>query len=289
MRLVLLLAVIGVSGSVCADDSCQTNVGDASSGGALLQVRAQQTREKAEVDMIEEDSVKQERNMEEEIEKQEDEHNVAAYEKGTEEDEEIAERAAADLELLTQERQQKEGEVHKMEPHRSRCWLDCARSGNMNNDPSTGSDQVLSCSQACMIRARGSTKSECKSHCNRNGGSGCSLKVKAFTYSMCAARRDYSSAALSKMMSQDSCNEGCAMEEPKKTLVDQWKECLGCKSLEYCAKQQSWGNRRRRQNKIIVQCDRRLGEGGLSGDDFNHVMVIKYKTGIFSCMHKTVC
>ena len=95
------------------------------------------------------------------------------------------------------------------------CSQECVSNGNMNNDPTSGSDQVLSCSQACMIRARGSTEADCGSNCDRNGASGCSLTVNDYTYSMCQARQDYSSAALSKMMSQASCKEGCAMTPPR--------------------------------------------------------------------------
>merc|ERR1740130_2594099 len=65
-----------------------------------------------------------------------------------------------------------------------------------------------------MVRARGSSKSVCTGHCNRKGDSGCSLKVNGFTYGMCQARKDFTKDKLDKMMSQDSCKEGCAMDPP---------------------------------------------------------------------------
>jgi len=101
------------------------------------------------------------------------------------------------------------------EETRSLCVAQCKAKGYLNPDPSGGSDQILSCSQACMIGFGKNTK-PCKSYCERKGIDGCFLTVDGNTYPMCAARRNSDgtewtsdSAALSKHVSNEACKEGC--------------------------------------------------------------------------------
>merc|ERR1719148_479249 len=77
------------------------------------------------------------------------------------------------------------------------CSAKCQAAGFCCNDARIGSNQMISCAQACMIRARGSTREELASthdgHCKRNGGSGCSLTVRGNSYhrySFCSTCRD---------------------------------------------------------------------------------------------------
>ena len=59
-----------------------------------------------------------------------------------------------------------------------------------SDDYRVGSNQLLSCAQACMIRARGSNKDTCEVECESQAASlGCKREVKSglrfYTYSMC--------------------------------------------------------------------------------------------------------
>jgi len=70
------------------------------------------------------------------------------------------------------------------------CGMKCRDAGFCNNDPNIGSDQMISCSQACMIRFRGLGQGACESHCDRTGGSGCSKTIGGHNYRFCSARHD---------------------------------------------------------------------------------------------------
>merc|ERR1712226_532547 len=46
-------------------------------------------------------------------------------------------------------------------------------------------NQQMGCSNACYMRDSGVSKSECKSHCDRHKGSGCSLTVEGVDFNLC--------------------------------------------------------------------------------------------------------
>jgi len=74
------------------------------------------------------------------------------------------------------------------------CSKKCMAAGFCCNDYTVGSNQMVSCAQACMMRARGSSWQELSSShngiCKRNGRSGCSLVVNGYRYSFCSRCRD---------------------------------------------------------------------------------------------------
>ena len=59
------------------------------------------------------------------------------------------------------------------------CHALCKEEGFCCNDPNVGSNQLLSCAQACMIRARGTGEDECKATCSEQDASrGCFREVR---------------------------------------------------------------------------------------------------------------
>merc|ERR1712066_735779 len=97
------------------------------------------------------------------------------------------------------------------------CSAKCQAAGYCCNDPSVGSNQMISCAQACMMRLRGSTWEEMASsrggHCQRNGGSGCGLTVGGHTYSFCSACKDLTQSAKCKwgVASHEACDFGASL------------------------------------------------------------------------------
>ena len=93
------------------------------------------------------------------------------------------------------------------------CGEKCKAEGFCCNDPNVGVNQLLSCAQACMIRARGSDADICGQACDaqalpRPGAGGCSRTVGGHRYSMCARCSD---AGGSCVHNKDTCRAGCAM------------------------------------------------------------------------------
>lgn len=84
-----------------------------------------------------------------------------------------------------------------------------------------GSNQHLSCLQACMVRVRGTHRAECEAHCQTRG---CELRINGFTYSRCQSCTDvpsqggsndyggtYSRCSHIYGASEDTCRAGCAL------------------------------------------------------------------------------
>ena len=69
------------------------------------------------------------------------------------------------------------------------CAVQCQAQGHCCNDPSRGSNQMISCAQACMMRAScQSTEAMLSANggmCNHRGNSGRSLIVMGQGYSLC--------------------------------------------------------------------------------------------------------
>ena len=68
------------------------------------------------------------------------------------------------------------------------CSVQCRALGFCCGDHTVGSNQFLSCSQACMIRARGSDAAACAAACEEPRG--CNRIVNDFTYGMCGRCSD---------------------------------------------------------------------------------------------------
>lgn len=79
------------------------------------------------------------------------------------------------------------------------CASQCKAAGFCCNDPSVGSNQMISCAQACMMRRRGSTWEEMDSSqgglCKRQGDSGCGLQVRGHDYTFCSECQDLTNSA----------------------------------------------------------------------------------------------
>ena len=94
------------------------------------------------------------------------------------------------------------------------CTRFCKDSGFCCNDHTIGSNQMLSCSQACMIRARGTPVTQCVILCDRTGNSGCSLDVNDRTYTMCGVCTDFKPQCPNGVMVSSDCMTGCTMSTP---------------------------------------------------------------------------
>ena len=117
------------------------------------------------------------------------------------------------------------------------CHALCKEEGFCCNDPDIGSNQLLSCAQACMIRARGTGEEECKAVCSEQDVSrGCFREVNGHTYSMCQDCRDgpFDSPQCAHGVPEggNACQTGCAMQPWRhiehKTIAAQC--CEGCDS-----------------------------------------------------------
>ncbi|CAE8649531.1 unnamed protein product, partial [Polarella glacialis] len=96
------------------------------------------------------------------------------------------------------------------------CAEACKTYGFCCNDPWVGSNQLISCSQACHMRASGLNMSHCSTLCARNTSSGCALSVKGHNYSFCSSCTDLtnSSRCSHGVASQEACFAGCRQHPP---------------------------------------------------------------------------
>jgi len=103
------------------------------------------------------------------------------------------------------------------------CAAQCQAAGNCCNDPSIGSNQQISCAQACMMRASGQRMDAMLSAnggiCNRNGNSGCSLEVQGQSYSFCQSCQDLQEHCPHGVQSSDECDFGASLLPPS-AVVD---------------------------------------------------------------------
>ena len=53
------------------------------------------------------------------------------------------------------------------------------------SDVKNGCNQMYSCSHACQIRHLGENEAQCRSHCQRNGQSGCAPEVNCYQFDLC--------------------------------------------------------------------------------------------------------
>ena len=92
--------------------------------------------------------------------------------------------AMDDIHSLASEMLQTELEFDVYATNKVSCQSECAKQNHCcNNDESRGSNQKLSCLQACLVRVSGVPKSECDASCDTNG---CSK----FGYSLCSTCND---------------------------------------------------------------------------------------------------
>ena len=97
------------------------------------------------------------------------------------------------------------------------CKAKCKEQGFCCNDPSVGSNTLLSCAQACMIRARGAEAGTCRLACDAQATSrGCSRTVSGHTYHMCSSCSDLDSSCPHGVQEgseyvSNACHAGCAI------------------------------------------------------------------------------
>lgn len=101
------------------------------------------------------------------------------------------------------------------------CSSECRRRRFCCNDWTIGSNQHISCAQACMIRARGLGEGACRPHCARHGQSGCFEQIGGQTYGFCSSCQDLTSAPECKwgVASPRACEVGCGLD-PHASAVD---------------------------------------------------------------------
>lgn len=92
------------------------------------------------------------------------------------------------------------------------CGTQCREKGYCCNDPQIGSNQMISCAQACMMRhnsvALNKMLSENGGFCNRNGGSGCGLNDGITDYSFCQTCNDLTERCPHGVQSAEECDFG---------------------------------------------------------------------------------
>eukprot|EP00942_MAST-04A_sp_MAST-4A-sp1_P008781 g8781.t1 len=96
------------------------------------------------------------------------------------------------------------------------CYDYCQSKSFCCNDYKTGSNQLLSCAQACMIRMRdsGLSKKDCKANYCDGKQNGCSLEVKGFKYDMCQKCSDLTDKCPHGVQDEKPCMAGCDMDVP---------------------------------------------------------------------------
>ena len=99
------------------------------------------------------------------------------------------------------------------------CFDECKAAGYCCNDPDIGSNQLLSCAQACMIRTRGTGEEECKAVCSEQDVSrGCFREVNGHTYSMCQSCADLDAMCPHGVQEHShACHAGCAVAKERET------------------------------------------------------------------------
>ena len=116
-----------------------------------------------------------------------------------------------------------------MKKDTTRCEEKCRDEGYCCNDPAVGSNQLLSCAQACMIRARGTDEEECKGTCHAQYTSrGCWREVNGHTYGMCSSCNDLDDTCPHGVQEhQHACHAGCAVVKEREVCDFQPKDSCG--------------------------------------------------------------
>jgi len=115
------------------------------------------------------------------------------------------------------------------------CSAKCRAAGYCCNDYRVGSNQMISCAQACMMRARGSTWQEMAAAngglCDRTGASGCSLVVNRKSYGFCSRCSDLTDSPKCKwgVASSDACHYGASLSPSPEDYC-----AFSCQSAGYC-------------------------------------------------------
>ena len=92
------------------------------------------------------------------------------------------------------------------------CASLCSDEGHCCQDPAVGSNQLISCAQACHIREQGTDFDTCLSLCDEVADTGgCSTTVNGHTYNHCQTCSDLHEDCPHGVQSVRSCYRGCAI------------------------------------------------------------------------------
>eukprot|EP00941_MAST-03F_sp_MAST-3F-sp1_P003132 g3132.t1 len=140
------------------------------------------------------------------------------------------------------------------------CENQCKKKGFCCNDHTIGSNQLLSCAQACVIRIRGTDETTCLSVVkDLKQNRGCSRRVNGKTYHFCQRCNDLNEVECSdsphgveekELAGETGCKIG-RTENPAMCCMALTASCLACKvgltKDEFCA---------RNENKNVDGCER---------------------------------
>ena len=92
------------------------------------------------------------------------------------------------------------------------CAALCADEGHCCQDHQVGSNQLISCAQACHIREQGTDQARCRELCDeRAEARGCSTTVNGITYGHCESCDDRHEACPHGVQDVSSCHRGCEL------------------------------------------------------------------------------
>eukprot|EP01050_Picozoa_sp_SAG11_P000251 SAG11_NODE_6_length_32111_cov_33.703174_8_plen_2418_part_00 len=96
------------------------------------------------------------------------------------------------------------------------CVQQCEIMGFCCTDPAVGMSQLMSCTQACLVRARGATQSQCQDNCDTIETShSCENTFGGYTYEMCSECMPTSQGACSDPELIENLEEGNGMPEER--------------------------------------------------------------------------
>eukprot|EP01051_Picozoa_sp_SAG22_P012323 SAG22_NODE_1270_length_4942_cov_72.777623_3_plen_494_part_00 len=106
------------------------------------------------------------------------------------------------------------------------CFEYCLAHGYCCNNHEVGSNQLLSCAQACMVRARGTGREECGQHCAEHAAArNCSRTINGHTYNMCQTCADLGSHCVHGVQEgSGACETGCAQPEEDEECSEECSE-----------------------------------------------------------------
>jgi len=91
-----------------------------------------------------------------------------------------------------------------------RCWENCQARGHCCSDTSIGSNQFVSCFQACQARADGVDRRTCSASCEQTRS--CTMTVGSKTFNACDRCADLKRSCPFGVPDRQACRDGCEYE-----------------------------------------------------------------------------
>jgi hypothetical protein len=96
---------------------------------------------------------------------------------------------------------------------KKQCGISCLESSFCCNNPDIGSNQLFSCSQACMVRYYGASEQQCLDLVNTQTQSrGCSRSFGAHSFKFCQKCADLTDQCPHGVQTGDAAQKGCTMD-----------------------------------------------------------------------------